>query len=69
MHVFIEQKKAEEAVTYDTVVFEGPPLNEQKLWPKHCVQNSWGAELHPAMKVLLYFYGTVMKVTNQLTVL
>ncbi|XP_046633855.1 nicotinamidase-like [Daphnia pulicaria] len=46
------QKKAEEAVTYDTVVFEGPPLNEQKLWPKHCVQNSWGAELHPAMKIL-----------------
>ncbi|XP_032799639.1 uncharacterized protein LOC116936568 [Daphnia magna] len=46
------QKKAEEAVLYDTVIFEGPPLNEQKLWPKHCVQNSWGAELHSAVKVL-----------------
>jgi len=45
------QIRAEDAQVYDTVVFEGPPINEQKLWPKHCVQNSWGAELHSSVKV------------------
>lgn len=44
---------ANEAVIYDTVIFEGPPINEQRLWPKHCVQNSWGAELHQDVKVEL----------------
>ncbi|XP_069129306.1 nicotinamidase-like [Argopecten irradians] len=34
----------------DTVVFEGPPATEQKLWPSHCVQGSWGAEIHPDLK-------------------
>jgi nicotinamidase/pyrazinamidase len=23
----------------------------QKLWPDHCVQGSWGAEFHPALKL------------------
>jgi len=36
---------------YDTVVFEGPPKTEQTLWPRHCVQESWGAELHKDLKV------------------
>ncbi|XP_059081883.1 nicotinamidase-like isoform X1 [Tigriopus californicus] len=35
----------------DTVVFEGPPMTEQRLWPRHCVQNSWGAEFHKDLKV------------------
>lgn len=43
-----------EAVAYDTVVFEGPPITEQKLWPKHCVQDSWGAEFHQGLKVNLH---------------
>uniref|UniRef100_A0A7I4YKE3 nicotinamidase n=1 Tax=Haemonchus contortus TaxID=6289 RepID=A0A7I4YKE3_HAECO len=30
---------------FDTVEFEDPPM-EQVLYPRHCVQNSWGAELH-----------------------
>ena len=38
---------------YDTVVFTGPPMTEQTLWPRHCVQNSWGAELHKDLKVSL----------------
>ena len=42
---------SKQAALYDTVVFEGPPICQQKLWPKHCVQNSWGAELHPELKV------------------
>lgn len=50
---------AEEARTYDTVIFEGPPLMKQRLWPRHCVQDSWGAELHKDLKVSLlqnYWY-------------
>lgn len=46
------EKSAEEAGLYDTVVFEGPPVYSQKLWPAHCVQNTWGAELHPDIKVM-----------------
>ncbi|CAH1960593.1 unnamed protein product [Acanthoscelides obtectus] len=42
----------DEAQLYDTVVFEGDPPVEQKLWPRHCVQNTWGSELHEDLKVL-----------------
>ncbi|RWS27175.1 pyrazinamidase/nicotinamidase-like protein [Leptotrombidium deliense] len=35
----------------DIVVFEGPPKTEQKLWPRHCVQNTKGAEFHPKLVV------------------
>ncbi|VEN53953.1 unnamed protein product [Callosobruchus maculatus] len=45
----IPQDKAQ---LYDTVVFEGDPPVEQKLWPRHCVQNTWGSELHEDLKVL-----------------
>lgn len=41
----------DEAKIFDTVVFEGPPPIEQKLWPRHCVQESWGSELHPELKI------------------
>ncbi|CAH0388455.1 unnamed protein product [Bemisia tabaci] len=43
---------AADAKVYDTVVFEGPPLMKQRLWPRHCVQDSWGAELHKDLKVV-----------------
>ena len=39
---------------YDTVTFEeieGRPKMDQVLWPAHCVQDSWGAELHQDLKV------------------
>ncbi|XP_015927344.1 nicotinamidase-like [Parasteatoda tepidariorum] len=42
---------ADEAKIFDTVTFSGPPKIEQKLWPKHCVQESWGAELHPELTI------------------
>ncbi|XKL62835.1 hypothetical protein PGB90_002668 [Kerria lacca] len=42
----------ENAQVYDTVVFEGPPVMSQKLWPKHCVQNTWGAELHKDLRIV-----------------
>ncbi len=44
----VEQCKAVEG---DTVVFAGPPPTEQKLWPAHCIQGSWGSELHRDLKV------------------
>ncbi|KAJ8679746.1 hypothetical protein QAD02_015533 [Eretmocerus hayati] len=44
--------RKDEARVYDTVTFRGPPLQKQRLWPRHCVQDSWGAELHPKLKVL-----------------
>ncbi|CAL8129537.1 unnamed protein product [Orchesella dallaii] len=41
-----------QAKEMDIVVFEGPPLIEQNLWPRHCVQNTWGAQLHDDLMVL-----------------
>ncbi|KAL2726665.1 uncharacterized protein V1478_006943 [Vespula squamosa] len=37
---------------YDTVTFKGPPSINQRLWPRHCVQDSWGAELHKDLKIV-----------------
>ncbi|XP_058795710.1 nicotinamidase isoform X1 [Phymastichus coffea] len=42
----------EEARVYDTVTFKGPPILKQRLWPRHCVQDSWGAELHRDLKIV-----------------
>lgn len=42
---------ADEAKAYDVVTFEGPPLMQQKLWPHHCVMNTWGSELDKKLKV------------------
>lgn len=39
------------AKVFDTVVFEKPHVT-QKLWPKHCVMNTWGAELHKDLLVV-----------------
>ncbi|KAK7081509.1 hypothetical protein SK128_021369, partial [Halocaridina rubra] len=56
---------SDEVQVYDTVIFDvkndGTPM-EQKLWPRHCVQNSWGAELHQDLKMsedaVLIYKGT-----------
>ena len=37
---------------YDTVIFEGYPDIEQKLWPVHCVQGTEGAKLHPDLAIV-----------------
>ncbi|ENN80273.1 hypothetical protein D910_12096, partial [Dendroctonus ponderosae] len=42
---------AENAQTYDTVIFCGSPPQKQRLWPRHCVQDTWGSELHKDLKV------------------
>lgn len=42
---------ADTAQVYDTVVFAGPPPMRQRLWPRHCVQDSWGAELHEDLRL------------------
>lgn len=41
----------DEVRLYDTVVFEGCPPVEQKLWPTHCVGGSWGARLHSELLI------------------
>jgi nicotinamidase-related amidase len=43
---------AENAAVFDTVIFAGPPPMTQKLWPKHCVQDTWGSELHKDLKIV-----------------
>ncbi|KAI1282046.1 Nicotinamidase [Halotydeus destructor] len=49
----------------ETVTFAGPPRTVQKLWPRHCVQNSWGARLHPELIVPeSHRYIDVFKGTN-----
>lgn len=45
-------KSPDDANVFDTVVFEGPPVMTQKLWPRHCVQNSWGAKIHENIKIV-----------------
>lgn len=50
----------------EVVTFEGPPLTKQKLWPKHCVENSWGSKLHPDLLVRQENAIQVHKGTNSL---
>jgi nicotinamidase-related amidase len=45
------QLNADNAAVYDTVIFAGPPPMKQRLWPRHCVQDTWGSELHKDLKV------------------
>ncbi|CAG7726422.1 unnamed protein product [Allacma fusca] len=52
LHESSEIRDSKDAKTYDTVTFEGPPPFRQKLWPRHCVQNSWGAKLHENLKIV-----------------
>ncbi|BFZ15230.1 hypothetical protein BsWGS_18269 [Bradybaena similaris] len=43
---------SEDVRPFDTVVFEVDGVQkEQMLWPRHCIQESWGAELHPSLMV------------------
>ncbi|KAI4458219.1 pyrazinamidase/nicotinamidase [Holotrichia oblita] len=42
----------ETAQLYDEVIFTGPPMKKQQLWPRHCVQNTSGAELHPDLRFI-----------------
>lgn len=43
---------AEKAQVYDTVTFDGPTPMKQRLWPRHCVQDTWGSELHEDLKIM-----------------
>ena len=40
-----------QAKLFDVVVYDKLPLINQILWPRHCVVDSWGAELHKGIKV------------------
>lgn len=43
---------AKNAKVYDTVVFAEDPPMEQRLWPRHCVKDTWGAKLHKDLKIV-----------------
>ena len=47
----INQEPTSDVTEY---LYLGPPKTEQTLWPRHCVQESWGAELHKDLKVGIY---------------
>ena len=44
--------KPEDVELFDEVVFKGPHITKQVLWPRHCVQNTSGAALHKDLKVI-----------------
>lgn len=46
------QITAEKAQVYDTVIFDGHTPMKQRLWPRHCVQDTWGSELHEDLKIV-----------------
>lgn len=39
------------AKPFDTIVFSQPHIT-QILWPRHCVMNTWGAELHKDLLIV-----------------
>ena len=51
--------KIDDVQVYDTVTFDvhndGVEM-EQKLWPRHCVIDSWGSEFHQDLKVSQLFF-------------
>lgn len=53
---------ADKAQVYDTVIFAGPPLMKQRLWPRHCVQDSWGSELHKDLKVYYRIFKNIISI-------
>lgn len=41
-----------DARTFDTVIFDGSPPMPQKLWPTHCIQNTWGSQVHDDLSIV-----------------
>jgi len=49
LHPSQSEEEARNAALFDSVVFvapDGKTEMKQTLWPRHCVQNTWGAECH-----------------------
>ena len=60
-HFFLQITDASRTKVGDTVVFTGPPKTEQKLWPAHCIQESWGSEFHKDLIVSSNFQDVCKK--------
>jgi exosome complex component RRP4 len=45
-------KPLDEINVLETIRFKGPPVLDQIMWPEHCVQKSWGSELHKDLVVV-----------------
>lgn len=43
---------AVDARAFDAVIFDGPSPILQFLWPAHCIQNTWGSQLHDELNVV-----------------
>ena len=43
---FLQITVASQCKVGDVVIFSGPPKIDQKLWPAHCIQESWGSNFH-----------------------
>ncbi|XP_071035843.1 nicotinamidase [Parasteatoda tepidariorum] len=46
------EKDSAKIKLFDRVKFSKPIAMEQVLWPKHCIQKTWGSEFHPDLKVI-----------------
>ncbi|KAI3385381.1 hypothetical protein SNEBB_009851 [Seison nebaliae] len=46
----LSPKQLDDIVMGDSVIFDIDGKREQRLWPTHCVQDTFGAELHPKLK-------------------
>ena len=56
--------KIEELNLFDIVSFTKPVELKQVMWPDHCVQNSWGAELHKDLRVGLIFLHNITFISH-----
>ena len=48
---------------FDLVTLTKPVELKQVMWPDHCVQNSWGAELHKDLRVRYIRYLILLPIT------
>jgi len=57
-----------EAKVFDVVTLKDPVVIEQKLWHDHCIQGTWGAELHKDLIVkdtdYIVYKGTNSKIDS-----
>ncbi len=56
--------KIEELNLFDIVSLTKPVELKQVMWPDHCVQNSWGAELHKDLRVGLIFLHNITFISH-----
>ena len=51
MHLYVQFLQSKITLVFCVSCLQSKHFLFQVLWPRHCVQNSWGAELHKDLKV------------------